>query len=165
MLSRLHGQPRVDLSACSGRDTQTHLQAEGAEQAEGGKTIRVLEHLSYEDGLRELGLFSVEKGRLQGDLRAACQYLKEVYRKDGDRLFSRACCYRTRGNGFKPKEGRFRADTRKRFFYDAGGEALAQVAQRGGRCLIPANIQGQVGWGSEHPGPNGDVPAYGRGVD
>jgi len=43
-------------------------------------------------------------------------YLKGAYEKDGDKLFSRACCDRTRGNGFKLRESRFRLDKKKKFF-------------------------------------------------
>ena len=78
--------------------------------------IEGMEHLSYEDRLRELGLCSLEKRRMQSDLRAACQYLKRSYRKEGNRLFSRVCGDRTRRNGFKFKQGRFRLDIRKKSF-------------------------------------------------
>ncbi|KAK4824902.1 hypothetical protein QYF61_021417 [Mycteria americana] len=80
------------------------------------KMIRGLECVSYEERLRELGLVSLQERRLWGDLIAAVQYLKGAYKKDRDKLFSRACCNSTRGNGFKLKEGRFRLNTRKTFF-------------------------------------------------
>jgi len=80
------------------------------------KMIRGLEHLSCEERLRDLGLFSLEKRRLQGNLIAAFQYLKGAYRKDGEGLFTRACSDRARRNGCKLKEGRFRLDIRKKFF-------------------------------------------------
>jgi len=91
------------------------------------------------------------------------RYLKEAYKQDKDRLFSKACCNRTRGNGFKLKEGR-QTRYREEIFYTEGGEILAQVAQRGGRCPIPAKIQGQDGQVSEQPDLVEDDPAHCRGV-
>ena len=63
-----------------------------------------------------MGSFSLEKRRLQGDLIAAFQYLKEAYREDGEGLFIRECSDRKSGNGFKLRNGRCRLDIRKKFF-------------------------------------------------
>ena len=80
------------------------------------KMMRGLQHLPYEDRLRELGLFSLEKRRLWGDLIAAFQDLKGAYKQEGSRLFERGDNSRTGGNGFKLKEGRFRLDIGGKFF-------------------------------------------------
>ncbi|GAB0185688.1 hypothetical protein GRJ2_001034100 [Grus japonensis] len=80
------------------------------------KMIRGLEHLSYEDRLRQLGLLCLEKRRLRGDLTTAFQYLKGACKKAGEGLFTKACSDRTRGNSLKLKDGRFRLDIRKKFF-------------------------------------------------
>ena len=77
------------------------------------KMIRGLEHLSYEERLRELSIFGLEKKRLQGDLTVAFQYLKGAYKLEGERLFLRVDSGRT---SFKLRQGRFRLDIRKRFF-------------------------------------------------
>jgi len=65
-----------------------------------------------------------------GDLVAAFQYLKGAYKQEGRQLTEMVDNSRTRGNGFKLKEGRFRSDVREKLF-TMNGEVLEQTAQRG----------------------------------
>ena len=46
------------------------------------RMIKELEHLDCKDRLRELGMLSLEKRRLRGDLLAAFQLLKGAFKKD-----------------------------------------------------------------------------------
>jgi len=80
------------------------------------RMMRGLEHLSCEERLRELGLFSLNKGRLREDLLNASKYLKGVCEEDGARLFSVVPSDRTRGKGHKLKYRKFHLKMRKNFF-------------------------------------------------
>ena len=91
-------------------------------------------------------------------------------RKKWDNIFQlceRVDNNRTRGNGSKLKEGRFRLGIGEVLYFESG-EVLAQATQRSCGCSVPGGVQGQVGWGSGQPALvlNVEVggPACDRGV-
>ena len=76
-----------------------------------------LKHLPYEERLSDLGLFSLGKRRLRGDLINVDKYLKGGGRQmDEARLFSVVYSDRTRSNGLKPKRRKFHTTIWKNFF-------------------------------------------------
>ncbi|KAJ7404095.1 hypothetical protein WISP_147348 [Willisornis vidua] len=76
--------------------------------------VKGLEGNPYKEWLRSLGLFSLEKRRLRGDLTVALNILTRGSRGAGTDLFT----LMTGGNHMKLSQGRLRLVMRKRFFID-----------------------------------------------
>ena len=75
------------LSPGLGPPAQEGSRAVGARPERGHEDDHGLENFSYEERLRELGLFSLEKKMIWGDLTVAYQCLKGAYNQDGDRIW------------------------------------------------------------------------------
>ena len=80
------------------------------------KLIPGLRNKPYEERLKELKLFSLEKRRLRGDLIEVFKILNKMVNVEADNLFHMQTDTRTRNNGWKLKGKRFNTDIGKYWF-------------------------------------------------
>ena len=101
----------------------------GGVQQKATRMLKGLEHLLYEERLSNLGLFSLGKRRLRGDLINVYKYLRRGGKQINEaRLFLMVCSRRRRSNGLYLEHRKFRTNIQK---FSVSDGALEQVAHRG----------------------------------
>ena len=92
------------------------------------RLVKSLENMPYEEQLKELGLFSLGKRRLRGDLFALFEYLEGTYSESGVGLYLLVTGDRTRENSLKLRQGTYLCFIRPRTACCKGTRSVQRTA-------------------------------------